>query len=54
MIPEAVISAARLVADLLIELVGPELAQTHLDEAATRRANAVADAAEKAKFGNNT
>lgn len=41
---------ASTVADLLLA-IAPDDAQRHLDEAAVRRANAIADAAEIAKFG---
>ena len=50
MTPADVLSAARLAADLLLALA-PDDAQAHLDEAAVRRANAVADTAEALKFG---
>ncbi len=48
---DTVLEAARLAADLLLALA-PHDAQRHLDEAAVRRANAMADAAERLKFPN--
>ena len=50
MSPEAALTAARLAADLLLELA-PLTARMLLDEAAVRRANAMADYAEVVKFG---
>lgn len=48
--PETAIEAARIAADLLLALVPHEQAKELLDEAAIRRANAVADLAEQVKF----
>jgi hypothetical protein len=45
------LEAARIAADLLLQLVPKEKATELLDEAAVKRANAIADAAEAAKFG---
>jgi hypothetical protein len=41
----------RMLLDIILTLVPHEEARLLLDEAAIARANAVADAAEKAKFG---
>lgn len=49
--PEQVLIAARLAADTLLALVGHDDAKIHVDAAEKRRANALADAAEVAKFG---
>jgi hypothetical protein len=49
--PEEIKAAARLAADLLLTLVPHEEAGKLIDEAAARRANAIADAAEALKFG---
>jgi hypothetical protein len=49
--PEAILNAARLAADLLLELVPHNDARELLDSAAAKRANVIADAAEAAKFG---
>jgi uncharacterized membrane protein YebE (DUF533 family) len=46
------LTLARLAADLLLALVGAAGAREHVDEAERRNANAIADAAEKAKFPN--
>ncbi len=51
MTTEQAIAAARLAADLLLVLVPADQAQELLDEAAVRRANLAADAAELLKFG---
>jgi hypothetical protein len=51
MTPAEVLNAARLAADLLLELVPHDDAKAILDDAAVRRANAAADLAEKVKFG---
>lgn len=45
------LEAARIAADLLLALVPAPEAKRLLDEAERRRANAIADAAEAAKFG---
>lgn len=45
-----VVEWARVLIDLILELVPPPVARQLLDEAAVRRANAVADAAEALKF----
>ena len=50
-IEDKVLTAARLAADILLALVPHEDARFHVDEAERRRANAIADAAERAKFG---
>lgn len=50
MSPSKVMSWARILVDLLLDLVPPPVARQLLDEAAIRRANAVADAAEAVKF----
>jgi hypothetical protein len=49
--PGDALTAARLAADLLLALVPHETAGRLIDEAAARRQNAIADAAERAKFG---
>jgi hypothetical protein len=46
-----VLEWARVLLDLVLDLVPPPVARQLLDEAAVKRANAVADAAELAKFG---
>ncbi len=51
MTPAEVLTAARIASDLLLALVPHERASELLSEAAVRRANALADAAEAAKFG---
>lgn len=48
---DVAIEAARIAADLLLALVPAPEAKRLLDEAAIRRANAIADAAEREKFG---
>ena len=53
MTPEAIIAAARIAADLLLALVPHNEARELLDSAAAKRANAIADAAEAAKFGSS-
>lgn len=42
---------ARALLDLVLKLIPVTVARDELDEAARRRANAIADAAEAAKFG---
>jgi hypothetical protein len=51
MSPEEILTAARIASDLLLQLVPKDQAMALLDEAAVRRANALADAAEAVKFG---
>jgi hypothetical protein len=51
MTSEAILSVARLAADLLLELVPHDDAHVILTDASIRRANAIANAAEAAKFG---
>ncbi len=51
MTPAQGIDAARKVVDLLLDLVPKEVAEQLLTDAAVRRQNAIADAAEVAKFG---
>ncbi len=51
MTPAQVMEAARLAADVLLALVSHEQARAVLDDAEIRRANALADAAERLKFG---
>jgi len=46
----AILTATRLAAELLLSLVDRETAGRALDDAAVRRANAVADAAESLKW----
>ena len=41
----------RMLLDLVLRLVPTEVARAELDEAAVRRANAIADLAEAGKFG---
>ena len=41
----------RMLLDLVLKLIPVDVARAELDEAAIRRAHAVADLAEKAKFG---
>lgn len=41
----------RMLLDLVLKLIPVEVARDELNEAAVRRANAIADAAEAAKFG---
>ena len=48
---ETVLKAARMALDIALALVPPDLARTLLDEQAVARANAVADQAERIKFG---
>lgn len=45
------VDAARHVAEALISLVTPDAAKQLIDDAAVRRANAIADEAEASKFG---
>lgn len=54
MTPAEVLNAARLAADLFLELVPHDQAKGLLDEAAIRRANTLADAAERIKFADQT
>lgn len=51
MSPDEVLELASKAADIVLALVPIERARELLDEAAIRRANALADAAEIAKFG---
>lgn len=51
MTPEQALEIARMAADILLALVPRDQVAELLDEAAIRRANAIADAAEAAKFG---
>ncbi len=51
MTPQQALEAARIAADLLLALVPHDQAGKLIDEAAARRANAAADAAERLKFG---
>lgn len=51
MTPETILDIARGLIDLLLSIVPAPVAKQMLDEAAIRRANAIADAAEAAKFG---
>jgi hypothetical protein len=46
-----VLEWARVLLDLVLDLVPAPVARQLLDEAAVKRANAVADAAEAVKFG---
>lgn len=48
---DIVLEAARIAADLLLALLPAEDAKKLIDEAAVKRANAAADAAEAIKFG---
>lgn len=50
MTPEQILEAARVAADLLLALA-PTRARELLTDAEIKQANAVADAAEQAKFG---
>ncbi len=45
------LETGRKLADLLLDLVPHDVAKQLLDDAAVRRANAIANAAELAKFG---
>lgn len=45
------LDTARKLADALLDLVPHDVAKQMLSDAAVRRANAIADAAEAAKFG---
>ena len=49
--PEKVLDVARIALDLVLALVPHEDAKRLLDEAAVKRANAEADAAERLKWG---
>jgi hypothetical protein len=49
--PLDVISIVRRILDVILDLVPVDVARQILDDAAVRRANAIADAAEAAKFG---
>ncbi len=51
MTPKDAIDAARIAADLLLTLVPAPVARQLLDDAAVRRATAIADGAEALKFG---
>lgn len=51
MSPETILNLVRGLLDLVLMLVPKDVARAELDEAAIRRANAIANAAEKAKFG---
>ena len=51
MTPAKLLDLARSLLGLVLDLVPPPVARQMLDEEAVRRANAVADAAETAKFG---
>ena len=48
--PASVIDTVRALVDLILSLVPHEVAKQMLDDAAVRRQNAIADAAELAKF----
>jgi len=48
---DVALEAARIAADLLLALVPADEAKRLISEAEIRRANAIADAAEAAKFG---
>ena len=50
MTPSDAINAARIAADLLLALVPAPVARQLLDDAAVRRSNAIATAAEDVKF----
>lgn len=54
MTPAEVLDAARLAADVLLALVPHDKAAVLLSEAAAKRANAMADAAEALKFPGET
>lgn len=49
--PSDVLSVARKLAELLLDLIGESDAKKLLDQAAIDRANLAADIAERAKFG---
>jgi hypothetical protein len=51
MSPSIIIDTVRSLLDLILTLVPKETAAQLLDDAAVRRANAIANAAEAAKFG---
>jgi hypothetical protein len=51
MTPSDIIDIARIAVDLLLRLVPATVARQMLDDAEVRRANAIADLAERAKFG---
>lgn len=51
MSPLDVIDVVRKLVSLILDLVPVDVAKQALDDAAVRRANAIADAAEAAKFG---
>lgn len=50
MTPANIIDAVRALVDVILSLVPHEVAKQMLDDAAVRRQNAIADAAEEAKF----
>lgn len=49
--PELIINTVRTLVDLILSLVPHDVARLALDDAAVRRANAIANAAEAVKFG---
>lgn len=49
--PMDVIDTIRMLLDIVLKLVPHDVARQALDDAAVRRANAIADAAEAEKFG---
>lgn len=51
MTPSQALDAARIAADLLLTLVPAPVAQQLLNDAQVKRANDIANAAERAKFG---
>ncbi len=51
MTPSQVLDLVRSLLDLILGLVPAPVARQLLDDAAVKRANAIADAAEAAKFG---
>lgn len=50
MSPVTVINVVRALVDVILALVPPDVAKQVVDDAAVRRAHAMADAAEAAKF----
>jgi len=48
---QTVLDVVRTLLDAILRLVPVDVARAELDEAAVRRANAIADAAEAVKFG---
>jgi len=51
MTPSAVLDLVRSILDAVLMVFPVEVVRKELDDAAVRRQNAIADAAEKAKFG---